>query len=82
MRSRYVLPLLYLVLVALSLGLRVQGLLFILIAPQALMKLLVESALDKQFGDILYVQIAVGVLLLFVIGAIIDKLATRLVEAP
>jgi hypothetical protein len=75
MKKRYLLPIIYLILVALSFIIRSEGLLIILIAPQALISLGIEITLGIDFGDILYLLIFVGTILLFLFGYLFDAIA-------
>lgn len=75
MKKRYLFPVIYLILVGLSFIIRSEDLLMLLIAPQALTSLGIQITLGIEFGDILYLLIFVGVILLFLLGYLFDAIA-------
>jgi len=71
-RMSLVFPAAYLLLVGFSLALRIEGLLMLLIIPEALIAIEIEKWRGTQFGDDLWLEIVLGAAGLFLIGLIVD----------
>lgn len=79
-KKRFLFSAAYILLIGLSLVLRIEGILMLLIAPPALLSLGIESLLGVQFGDIFPYQIAIGVLMAFLIGYALDLIFEKIQE--
>lgn len=78
MKKRYLFPVVYIILVALSFVIKSEGLLILLNAPMILLMLGIEISLDIQFGDGFYFVILGGIMQFFLLGYLWDFIAEKI----